>query len=128
MITRSGVYGILIYDGAVLMVQTRSGGLDIWNFPGGGIDAGETSLRALVRECHEEIGVSVTVHEKLYVQDSFMHPTLGYKSMMTYYRIVLADGAEIDYQLHGARWFPLNALPLDSMLSVDQEVAQLLSR
>ena len=126
MAIRYGVYGVLVHEGAVLMVQTRSGGLNIWNFPGGGIEVGETPLQALVRECHEEIGAAVTVYEKLYVQDSFIHPTLGHKSVMTYYRMTLSDGAEIDYQLEGARWFSLNALPFDEMLSVDQEMARLL--
>jgi 8-oxo-dGTP pyrophosphatase MutT (NUDIX family) len=124
---RYGVYGVLIKDGVVLMVQTRSGGLDIWNFPGGGIDAGETPLQALVRECHEEIGVAVTVHELLYApSDFFIHPTIGSKNVMTYYRITLADSAQIDYQLEGARWFALDALPFDEMLSIDQEMARLL--
>jgi mutator protein MutT len=126
MTIRYGVYGILVHEGAVLMVQTRSGGLDIWNFPGGGIDAGETPLQALVRECHEEIGAAVNIYEELYVQHSFIHPTLGHKSVMTYYRITLADNAQIDYQLEGARWVALDALPFDEMLSVDQEMARLL--
>ena len=126
MVIRYGVYGVLVKENAVLMVQTRSGGLAIWNFPGGGIEVGETPLQALVRECYEEIGAAVTVYEKLYVQDSFIHPTLGHKSVMTYYRMTLFDGAEIDYQLEGARWFSLNALPFDEMLSVDQEMARLL--
>lgn len=128
MIIRYGVYGILVHEGAVLMVQTRSGGLDIWNFPGGGIDAGETPLQALVRECHEELGVAVTVHEKLYANNYFIHPILGSKNVMTYYRITLVDNERIDYQLESARWFELDVLPLDAMLSVDQEMARLVMR
>ena len=41
MAIRHGVYGILVKDTKVLMVKTQSGPLAIWNFPGGGIDAGE---------------------------------------------------------------------------------------
>jgi len=126
MAIRYGVYGILVHEGAVLMVKTLSGGLNIWNFPGGGIDAGETPLQALVRECHEEIGASVIIHEELYLNDAFIHPILCYKSVMRYYRISLLDDAQIDYQLEGARWFALEALPFDEMLSVDQEMARLL--
>jgi mutator protein MutT len=126
MSIRYGVYGILVHEGAVLMVKTHSGGLDIWNFPGGGIEAGETPLQTLLRECREEIGVAVDVHEELYSQDSFIHPTLGHKSVMIYYRITLVDGAQINYQLESARWVPLGAMPFDEMLSVDRDMARLL--
>lgn len=126
MTIRYGVYGILVHENAVLMVRTLSGGLAIWNFPGGGIDADETPLQALVRECREEIGATVNIHEELYLQNSFIHPTLGYKSVMRYYRISLTDGAQIDYALEGARWFAINALPFGEMLSVDREMAELI--
>lgn len=127
MAIRYGVYGILVENNKVLMVKTQSGPLSIWNFPGGGIDASENEEQALVRECCEEIGAAVTVHECLYAPEKlFVHPALGYQSVMRYYRIALAPGAQIDYALHGAQWFELDALPFDEMLSVDQEMVRLL--
>jgi len=126
MSIRYGVYGLLIRDNAVLMVKTNSGGLAIWNFPGGGIEAGEDSLQALVRECREEIGAEVVVHELVYApKEFFIHPTLGSKNVMTYHRISLAGETQIDYQLHGAQWFALDALPVEAMLTVDYEAGQL---
>jgi 8-oxo-dGTP diphosphatase len=131
MVIRHGVYGILIEnnsvgDTKVLMVKTQSGPLSIWNFPGGGIDAGENEEQALLRECREEIGAAVTVHECLYAPEKlFVHPALGYQSVMRYYRIALVSGSQIDYAVHGAQWFALEALPFEAMLSVDQEMARL---
>lgn len=127
MAIRVGVYGILVDQQKVLMVRTQSGPLAIWNFPGGGVDAGENDVRALTRECHEELGAMVIVHECLYApQELFVHPVLGYHSVMRYYRIALASGAAVDYAVHGATWFSVGDLPLQEMLSVDQEVVRFL--
>ncbi|MCF6469715.1 (deoxy)nucleoside triphosphate pyrophosphohydrolase [Nonomuraea sp. MG754425] len=36
-----------------------------WEFPGGKVDPGEGETAALVRECREELGVEVTVGERV---------------------------------------------------------------
>ena len=37
----------------------------MWEFPGGKVEPGESELAALVRECQEELGVTVSVRERL---------------------------------------------------------------
>lgn len=47
-------------DGRVLVQQVRSGAnRGLWEFPGGKIERGETPAACLVRELHEELGISV---------------------------------------------------------------------
>ncbi len=48
-------------DGRVLLAQRPEGKsmAGLWEFPGGKIEAGETPEAALVRECHEELGIRI---------------------------------------------------------------------
>jgi 8-oxo-dGTP diphosphatase len=54
------VIAALVREGRVLLVHrspNRHVFPDVWDLPGGHIEAGETELAALVREMHEELGV-----------------------------------------------------------------------
>lgn len=57
--------GVIIKDGSVLIAQRpkhlHQG--DKWEFPGGKVEAGESTESALVRELSEELGIDVTEHQ-----------------------------------------------------------------
>ena len=57
------VVGALVRDGRVLLVHRRPDKRarpDLWDLPGGVMEAGESELVALARELHEELGVQIS--------------------------------------------------------------------
>lgn len=61
---RVGVRAIIVRDAHVLMNHVVDpDGSDLYLLPGGGQEHGETQPEALVRECAEEIGARVVVHQ-----------------------------------------------------------------
>jgi 8-oxo-dGTP diphosphatase len=51
------------------LVQQRPEGKSralLWEFPGGKVEAGESDQAALVRECEEELGVALSVGDRLW--------------------------------------------------------------
>ena len=68
MAARVVVVGAALFAGGRLLAARRvapaalAGG---WELPGGKVDPGETDEEALVRELHEELGVSVQLVERV---------------------------------------------------------------
>jgi mutator protein MutT len=58
------VVGALVREGRVLLVHRRPNKRaypDVWDLPGGLIEAGESELGALARELQEELGVQIAI-------------------------------------------------------------------
>ena len=57
VVRRPSARGIVIRDGKVAMIHSKK--YDYYKFPGGGIEADETPLEAMIREVKEESGLVV---------------------------------------------------------------------
>ena len=90
---RPSVYGIVIKDGKILLAKQWDG----YDFPGGGVEIGETVREALKREVKEETGMEVKVGEILLCEDTFFKlPFRGnfVHSILMYY-ICEVEGGEL---------------------------------
>lgn len=68
-----GVGAVLVHQGGVLLVRRgKEPLLGRWTIPGGTVELGETLEEALVREIHEETGLTVQPREVLLVFDRVM--------------------------------------------------------
>lgn len=63
------VTGVLVENGAILLVKQRLSKDRGWSLPGGRLEQGETIQEGLQREFFEETGLNVRVDELLYLCD-----------------------------------------------------------
>lgn len=114
------VAGALIRDGMLLVAQ-RARPPELagrWELPGGKAAAGETDAGALVRELREELGVDVTVGERL-GDDVPLSPTMVLRA----YRVALLAGNAHPHDHRALRW--VRADELDGLPWVPADTAWL---
>ena len=82
-----------------------------WEFPGGKLEAGETSQQALIREIQEELAVKIEVGELI---DTIEYDYPTFHLSMDCFRCVVVDGEIILKEAEAAKW-----LDKDELYSVD---------
>ena len=72
---REGAYIVPLRGDEIGVVETPKG----FFFLGGGIDAGETDIECITRECMEEAGYQVVIEKKICSAETYSeHPTIGF--------------------------------------------------
>ncbi|MFH0804985.1 MAG: NUDIX hydrolase [Patescibacteria group bacterium] len=91
---RPSVYGVIIEGGRVLLSRQRDG----YDFPGGGVDMGETVEQALKREFWEETGLRVAVGMPIWCSTlffSFLDTKKGSVNAVCVYFICRRSGGRL---------------------------------
>ncbi len=121
---------IIHHGGCILATQRGSGEFkDLWEFPGGKIEPGETPQNAIIREIHEELGVSV-IPEMLI--DTVEHDYPAFHLTMHCFLSSIESGRPQLLEHSSSRWLKpdeldsVNWLPAD--LNVIEKLKDLLAK
>ena len=105
------VVAALIWQGEQFMICQRPAhkarGL-LWEFVGGKVESGETKEQALIRECREELAVTVSVGEV------FMDVTHEYPDLtvhLTLFNAEIAEGKPQMLEHNDIRWITPREIP-----------------
>ncbi len=121
------VVAALIWDGDRFMICQRPAnkarGL-LWEFVGGKVEPGETKERALIRECREELDVTLTVGEP------YMDVVHAYGDLtvhLTLFHAKIARGTPRKLEHNDIRWIPVGEISQYAFCPADKEILQRLA-
>ena len=122
------VVAALIWDGdrflACQRPANKARGL-LWEFVGGKVEPGETREQALIRECREELAITVRV------DDIFMEVTHEYPDLtvhLTLFHAAIADGTPQMLEHNDLRWVTIQEMDELAFCPADEVILDELRR
>ena len=95
----------------------------LWEFVGGKVEPGETHEQALVRECGEELGVTVAVGE-LFLQVVHEYPDLTVR--LSLFRAAIVEGVPQRLEHADLRWLTVGEMDAYPFCPADEVILQAL--
>ena len=116
------VVAALIWDGNRFLVCQRPAhkarGL-LWEFVGGKVEAGETKEQALIRECHEELAITVAVQD-VFAEIDHVYPDLTVH--LTLFNASIAEGTPQKIEHNDLRWITIEEIDQYAFCPADEEI------
>ena len=116
------VVSALIWQGEKFMICQRPAHKArrlLWEFVGGKVEPGETKEQALVRECQEELAVTLSV------EDVFMDVVHEYPDLivhLTLFNATIAEGEPQKLEHNDIRWITPSEIPKYEFCQADEEI------
>ena len=122
------VVAALIRQGDTFMICQRprhkARGL-LWEFVGGKVEKGETKAEALVRECREELDVTVSVGE-IFMEVDHVYPDLTVH--LTLFNASIAEGTPRLLEHEDMRFITKEEIPDFAFCPADEEILKKIVR
>lgn len=116
------VVAALIWDNNRFLIcqrPTHKARALLWEFVGGKVEPGETKEQALIRECREELAITIDI------QDIFMDVVHEYPDItvhLTLYNAAIAEGIPQLLEHNAIAWIKPREIPLYDFCPADIEI------
>ena len=122
------VVAALIWDKDKFMICQRPANKAralLWEFVGGKVEPGETKEQALIRECMEELAVTLSV------DDVFMDVVHEYPDItvhLTLFNATIAEGVPQKLEHNDIKWIKVSEIDNYSFCPADKEILEKLTK
>ena len=116
------VVAALIWDGDKFMICQRPAHKAralLWEFVGGKVEPGETKEQALIRECQEELAITLSVGD---VFMDVIHEYPDIKVHLTLFNATIAEGTPQKLEHNDIRWITPGEIPKNEFCPADEEI------
>ena len=120
------VVAALIWDGSRFMICQRPANKAralLWEFVGGKTEAGETLEDALIRECREELDITVSVGD-IFTQVIHEYPDIHIR--LTLFNCTIADGTPKLLEHNDLKWILPSEIPNFDFCPADKDILSLI--
>ena len=118
------VVAALIWDENKFMICQRPAhkarGL-LWEFAGGKVETGETKEQALVRECREELDVTLDVGD-VFIEVTHQYPDLTVH--LTLFQATIQQGVPRKLEHNDIRWIGTDEIDQYAFCPADEEILE----
>lgn len=97
----------------------------LWEFVGGKVEPGETMAQALVRECREELDITVSVGE-IFTQVVHEYPDLQIR--LTLFHCAIAEGTPKLLEHNDLKWITPAQIPDFDFCPADKDILALIQK
>jgi 8-oxo-dGTP diphosphatase len=121
------IVGAAVVAGGRVLACERAEPSDVagkWEFPGGKVETGENEVEALVRECEEELGITISVGDRIGVDIPMAH---GW-AVLRVWLATIVSGEPKPLEHASLRWLAVDELDTVPWLPADKPIVAELAK
>ena len=118
------VVAALVWDNEKFMICQRPANKArplLWEFVGGKVEPGETKEQALIRECQEELAITLSVGE-VFMEVVHEYPDITIR--LTLFNATIAEGIPQKLEHNDIQWITPAEIPNYDFCPADEEILE----